>query len=148
MATEQTINGNRYSFASIEAAINGRRFKAFTEINYSDSLEVGDARGTSSIALGETDGDYSTEGSFTMLRREFDQMVAELGDGYGMTRFPMTVVYANRGEPTVTDRLPAVRITGVENGHSQGNEPLTVQCTIKILVPIERNGRRLVPRDA
>jgi hypothetical protein len=148
MATEQTINGNRYSFASIEATINSRRYKGFTEINYSDSLEVGDVRGASPIALGETDGDYQTEGSLTMLRREYDQLVADLGDGYGMARFPITCVYANRGEATVTDRLPAVRITGVENGHSQGNEALTVQLTLKILAPIERNGRRLVPRDA
>lgn len=148
MATEQTINGNRYQFSSIEFNANGRRYKGLTEINYQDAIEVNDVIGTSVIALAETDGAYTAEASATMLRREFDQLTTDLGDGYGMVRFPVTATYANRGEPTVTDRLPAVRITGVENGHSAGNEALTVQLTLKVLVPIERNGKRLVPRDA
>jgi hypothetical protein len=146
--TQQLINGNRFQFSNIELDAQGFRFKGFTEINYQDSLEIGDVRGASQIALGETEGEYSAEGSATVFRREFDQLTARLGDGYGMIRFPITITYANPGEATTTDRLPAVRIAGVENGHSQGTDALTMQITLKILAPIERNGRRLVRRDA
>ena len=55
---------------------------------------------------------------------------------------------ASRGEPTVTDRLPAVRIKKPSASNSQGNDPSAIKLDLAILTPIEWNGRRLVSRDA
>ena len=105
MATQPKVNGNRYSFASIEIDIRGRKFRGISEINYSDGLDPGMARGTSPIPLAHTQGDYEAEGDLTMFRKEFDELTQLLGDGFGEVEFPITITYASRGEPTVTDRL-------------------------------------------
>lgn len=148
MATQPKVNGNRYSFASIEIDIRGRKFRGISEINYSDGLDPGMARGTSPIPLAHTQGDYEAEGDLTMFRKEFDELTQLLGDGFGEVEFPITITYASRGEPTVTDRLPAVRIKKPSASNSQGNDPSAIKLDLAILTPIEWNGRRLVSRDA
>jgi hypothetical protein len=148
MATQPLVNGNRKSFASVEIDIKGRKFRGITEINYSDTLEPGMARGASPIPLGHTQGDYEAEASLSMFREEFEEMMALLGDGYGEVEFPITVTHSTRAGRTTTDRLPAVRIKGVDTSHSQGTDPTTVKIDLTVLTPIERDGKRLVSRDA
>lgn len=148
MATQPLINGNLYSFASIEIDVRGRKIKGIKDLSYDDGLDPGMARGTSPIPLGHTQGDYEANASMEMFRKDFDELATLLGDGFGETEFPITVTYASRGMPTVTDRLPAVRIKKVDNSNSQGNDPTAVKIELAILTPIERNGKRLVSRDA
>lgn len=148
MATRPLINGNYYSYSSIEIDINGRKIKGFKEISYDDGLDPGVARGTSPIALGHSQGDYEANASGEMFRKDFDELTTALGDGFGEVEFPITVTYASRGLPTVTDRLPAVRIKKADNSNSQGNDPTSVKLEFAVLAPIERNGKRLVSRDA
>jgi len=148
MATQPLVNGNRKSFASVEIDIKGRKYRGVTEINYSDTLEPGVARGTSPIALGHTQGDYEAEASVSVLREEFEEIMTQLGDGYGEVEFPITVTHAARGQRTTTDRLPAVRIKNVDTSHSQGTDPTAVKMDLAVLAPIERDGKRLVSRDA
>jgi hypothetical protein len=148
MATQPVVNGNYYSFASIEIDVRGRKIKGFKELSYDDGLDPGMARGTSPIALAHTQGDYEANASGEMYRKDFDELVTLLGDGFGEVEFPITVTYASRGMPTVTDRLPAVRIKKADNSNSQGNDPTSVKLEFAVLSPIERNGKRLVSRDA
>lgn len=148
MAVQPLINGRRYSFSSIEVDVNGRKYTGVKSISYNDGLDPGMARGTSPIPLGHTEGDYEAEASMTMFRAEFDTMLSQLGDGYGEVSFPITATYAAQGQPTVTDRLPAVRIKKVTNSNEQGNDPTEVELELVVMTPIERNGRRIVRRDA
>lgn len=148
MATQPLINGNLYSFASIEIDVRGRKIKGIKDLSYDDGLDPGMARGTSPIPLGHTQGDYEANASLEMFRKDFDELAALLGDGFGEVEFPITVTYASRGMPTVTDRLPAVRIKKVDNSNSQGNDPTAVKIELAVLAPIVRNGKMLVSRDA
>jgi hypothetical protein len=145
--TQPRINGNRYAFSSVELVANGRRYKGVKEIKYDDSLEPERVRGTSPNNLGVTQGDYDANASITLYREEFDQLTNDLGDGYGEIEFEVTVTYANRGAPTVVDRLPAVRIKKVDNSNAQGPEALEVPLELCVIDVIERNGKRLVRRD-
>lgn len=145
--TNPRINGNRHAFSSVELSINGRRYKGVKEISYDDSLEGERVRGSSPVGLGVTQGDYDANGSITLYREEFDQLTQDIGDGYGEVEFEITVTYAARGAPTITDRLPANRLKKVENSHSQGAEALEIKLEIMVIGVIERNGRRLVRRD-
>lgn len=148
MATRPVVNGNYHSFASIELDVRGRKIRGVTDISYDDGLDPGMARGTSPIPLAHTQGDYEANASMEMFRKDFDELVSLLGDGFGEVEFPITVTYASRGMPTVTDRLPAVRIKKVDNSNSQGNDPTKVKLELAVLAPIVRNGRTLVSRDA
>ncbi len=144
MATRPLINGNAYSFASIEIDVGGRKIKGIKDLSYDDGLDPGMARGTSPIPLAHTQGDYEANASMEMFRKDFDELCALLGDGYCEVEFPITVTYASRGMPTVTDRLPAVRIKKVDNSNSQGNDPTAVKLELAVLSPIVRNGRTIV----
>ncbi len=136
MATQPKVNGNYYSFASIEIDVKGRKIKGITDISYDDGLDPGMARGTSPIPLAHTQGDYEANASMEMFRKDFDELVTLLGDGYGEVEFPITATYASRGMPTVTDRLPAVRIKKVDNSNSQGNDPTKIKLELAVLTPI------------
>jgi hypothetical protein len=148
MATQPKVNGNYYSFATIEIDVKGRKIKGITDLSYDDGLDPGMARGTSAIPLAHTQGDYEANASLEMFRKDFDELVTLLGDGFGEVEFPITATYASRGMPTVTDRLPAVRIKKVDNSNSQGNDPTKVKLELAVLTPIVRNGKTLVSRDA
>lgn len=126
------VNGHRYSFASIEATINGKVYVGFKAISYDAANEPGVFRGTASQDLGTTRGKFNVKGSITMGREEFDNLIAGLGDGFMQKRFPITVGYADEGSPVKTDSLSSVRITNVGNDHSEGNEALMVKLDLYI----------------
>lgn len=143
MATYPQVNGNRYDFSSVEFNLRGRTYVGIKEIQYSDELEPGDVRGTLPQRVGRTRGEYKTEGSCTMYRQEFDELVADLGDGFGEVPFDAVVTYANDGQPTITDKLVGCRIKKAENSHSQGTDPLEVKLDLDFMYLL-RNGKALV----
>lgn len=136
------VNGVRYSFASIELSVAGKVILGAKEIAYTETLEPGELRGTSSQLLGRTAGDYSVEGSMTLYREEFDDLLGTLGEGYLRKVFDVTITYADEGAPTKTDKLVGCRIKSVEQSNSQGTDGLEVQLQLHVmyLVRDERAG--------
>lgn len=135
------INGHRYSYASIEADVNGKKFYGHKEISYSQDLEPGEVRGAHSQVLGRTKGDLKAEGSLTTYLEEWKELLDALGDGYMEKSFDITVSYAEDGRPTVTDKLRGCRIKKVEESHSQGTDGLTMKIDLHILW-IEFGGKK------
>jgi hypothetical protein len=139
------INGNRYSFASIELNVAGRRFIGFSEINYSDNLEPGEVRGAHAQPLGHTQGDYSSEASITMYEEEFNELLDVLGDNFRSARFSVVVSYADEGQKVVTDEIVGCHIGQIEKSRSQGTDGLGVPVTLHPHF-IKWNGRNPLPR--
>lgn len=128
------INGVYPQFADIEMDIEGLDPMAgFTELNYSGKLEPGAVRGNHPQKLGTTRGEYDADGSVTMLRPWFDQMVTTLGDGWMERRFNMNVtIRVDDSTPIVTDNLLRVRFKGHSNDGSKGSDPLMVKLDLDI----------------
>lgn len=127
------INGHRYSYASIEADVNGKKFYGHREISYSQDLEPGEVRGAHSQLLGRTKGELKAEASLTTYMEEWKELLDALGDGYMEKSFDITVSYAEDGRPTVTDKLRGCRIKRVEESHSQGTDALAVKIDLHVL---------------
>ena len=139
MADYPKINGQIYSFASTEVKVGTRIFTGFTDISYTQTLEPGVFRGTRPEKLARTIGEHNVEGSFTLVKVEYQELIAALGDGYMQTPFDITVTYAETNSPIVTDVLTACRITSEEDSHSQGTDALVVACDLDI-IKMTRNG--------
>jgi hypothetical protein len=135
------INAHRYSWASVAADVNGAELVQFKEINYSHKLEPGKVRGIGPQIAGATRGEYEAEGSMVLYQEEWDVLRDRLGDGYMEVYFPISVSYAEDGQPTTTDELVGCRITSVEKKPSQGTDGLEVSCNLHITYLLE-NGKK------
>lgn len=136
------INGNRFDFSSVEVVIDSVLFGGVKEVTYSDSLEPGELRGNRAQLIGRTRGKYGAEGSLTLFKSEFQQMIALLGGqgiGYMEASFTVVVAHSEPGSDVVTDTLIGCRIKKAEDQKQEGGEPLTVKCDLHIM-RIDRNG--------
>lgn len=138
------INGRRLSFTSIDLRVRGIAVTGVKEINYSDKLEPAKVMGTKAQALGRTLGPYECEGSLTLYKEDFNELIAQLGDGYGAVAFDVVVHYAEEGLQTSTDEVCGCRIKNVEDSPSQGGDPLEVKIDLDPMY-ILRNGKCLLP---
>ena len=138
------VNGNRYSFASIDFQLLGKRYFGVKSINYSDGLDPGEVRGTAPQLLGRTKGKYSAEGSMELYEAEFSDFVAALlsagpslgfidSVGFMEIPFEVSVSYAEENSPTITDTLVACRIKKVDKSRAEGTDPLTVKLDLHIM---------------
>ncbi|MBI2388638.1 MAG: hypothetical protein HYV09_03390 [Deltaproteobacteria bacterium] len=124
------INGFRYDFSSIVFHINGDLVLGVKEIAYKNSRERGEVRGTALQRLAKTRGQYKCEASCTLFRREFDELIVTLGDGYQDIVFPITVSYANDGQPLVTDTVVGCTLDEDDHSNSAGTDPTEVKVTL------------------
>ncbi len=139
MADYPKINGQIYSFASIEVKVGVQVFTGFTDLSYTQTLEPGIFRGTRPEKLARTIGEHNVEGSFTLVKEEYQELIAALGDGYMETEFDITATYSETNAPITTDVLVACRITSEEDSHSQGTDALVIACDLDI-IKMTRNG--------
>jgi len=142
----QLINGNRFDFSSIEIVINGITYAAVQEITYSHSLEPGQLRGTRADKLGRTRGQYDSEGSITMYKGDYQQMISALAlvppllGGYMEKSFLVNVTYSEiQSGELVVDVLQGCRIVSDEDSHTQGSDALQVTANLDIM-KLLRNG--------
>lgn len=136
------IDGHRYSFSSVELRVAGRIYTGVTEISYSVSQEPGIVRGTGARPIGRTRGEYTAEGSLTMLKSDYYDLIQALSlraEGYLEASFDVVVTFSELFEPPICDVLRGCRITREEDSHSTGGEALTVSLTLSVM-EIIRNG--------
>lgn len=139
MAQYPLINGLRFDYSSVEIAVGSATIVGVSELSYSSKLEPGKVRGTSAQVNGRTRGQYEAEGSMTLFKQEADELLALLGPGFMEVAFPVTVHYAESGQPLITDRLIGARIKSMENSHKEGSDALTVKFDLD-LIAIVHNG--------
>lgn len=135
------VNGVRYDWSAATFKLDGANEAGLREISYTDTIERGEVRGVGPQVIGHTRGEYKAEGSFVMLKEEFDAMVLKWGDGWMERRFDISVSYAATGAPTVTDQLTGCAISKVETNPSQGTDALEVSCDLTVMYII-RNGKK------
>ena len=138
------IQGNFYSFASIEAGLPGIKIVDFTAINYSTGLDVADVYGTRSQKLGTTRGKQTADGTLEMYLRAWELFRASLnavgflaGQGYGEVRFPVVVQFAEAQMPVVTHTLLGCRIVKADYNNADGTDPTKVSLTLNVMRVIE-----------
>lgn len=142
----QVINGNRYDFTSIEitfSVLGVPKVVGIKEINYKETLEPGMVYGTSADPIGRTRGQYAAEGSFTIFRAEWSDLLEALGtqppplgaplSGYLEAGFDMTVSYAEDGQPTIVDRLIGCRVKSVASSNTQSKDGLVLQVDLSVM---------------
>lgn len=130
------ILGHYYSFASIEAVVNGQKIVGFTALDYSSMLEVGDVYGTRPQKLGTTRGKQNAEASCEMFLQDWENLRVTLGAagiGYGETRFAIVVQYAEVNTPVKTDILEGCRVTQVEYTNADGTDAAKVKLTLNVM---------------
>ena len=137
MSSYPQVNGNRYSWASAEVTINGKRIRGIKEISYSNGLEPGEVRGTGPQKLGRTRGDLKPEASFTILKQEYYELIAALGEGYLEVEFDIVVQYSERNAPIITDEIKACRLKKPDHSYSQSTEAMVVKCDLDCMYVIE-----------
>jgi hypothetical protein len=140
-----TVGGLRVSYSSITADFGGLFQLGIVDISYQDSLEPGEAKGTSPQVLATTLGDYKASGSVTFLRAEFDAYIAAVAkrsrtNSYMDVTEDVTVSYQVReSDPVSTDELIGVRVKLADHTNSQGADPTKVKCDLHI-IGIIKNG--------
>lgn len=138
------INGQVFDWESITVSLPHGVLIGVKDISYDDERPVEPIYGKGSKPIGRGRGNYKAEGKLTVLREEFDKILDYArGKGvafYQLPPFPITVSYANDGEPVRTDVLPECVFTKRSRKASQGNTELTVDLDFVILKPIRDNG--------
>lgn len=139
------INGRLYDWEDVSIRLPSGETVGVTEIGYKDGQDVDPRYGRGSTPRGYGRKNYEASGSMTLDRDEFDRLARELtatgGGIYDHLPFPIVVNYANEDQGTITDTLPACRITSFDTSGSQGEANVgAVKCEFKILEPILWNG--------
>ena len=135
------INGFFYDFGSLELNFSGTVLTALESVDYGESMEEGERRGTAAEVLGRTRGQLQKgEGTVVGDKEEIQAFLDKLGDGRLERTGTATYVYGNNGAKTTTDVLQSVRILGVSDSHSQGTDALNMELTISYLY-MTRNGK-------
>lgn len=137
-----TVNGNRFGWASTAISILGDDTPDMQDISYKPKVDIGKARGKGSRTHGRTRGESDADGSFTLLKSTASKLIKKLGPGFmsGKKDFAISVSYSEIGEDEIiTDELFGVRIVGCEDNPKQGTEPLTTKFDFHIM-RIKLNG--------
>ena len=133
------INGKRFAYSSIKIKYNGKDRIGVKSIDYDDELDRGEMRGTGSELYGTCEGDYKASGSITFYKKEFDLMLADLGNGFYQIAFNIVVVrQAEPGDGFSKDELIGCWLKKSSSNNQSGSDPSEVKCDILITV-IKRN---------
>ena len=142
------INGKRYSWEDISIRLPHGLAVDITKVEYSDEKDLRAVYGKGSMPRGRGAGNYKAEGKVTLLREEFQRLLAYArghgGSFYKMPPFEITVSYANEDEPMVTDVLHQCAFTKRSTSADQGAEKVEVELDIAVFGGITMAG---VPAD-
>ncbi len=124
------INGHEYSFSDIELRWNDIRYTGFKAVKYKHSREVGKAEGSRAELYGLTRGTYEgVEGSIIVLRKTYNQLQADMGDGYMEEMFDIDVSYGAKYQDAVTDELRGCTITDEDFDNERGSDASYVELS-------------------
>jgi hypothetical protein len=135
------IRGHRYGWSSVQIVLDKLKMTGFQSIDYSDSLDPGEVRGTRAALIGRTRGEYSAEGSLVFYREEFEEFGAMVAAGaslYGTTglmevSFPIIVQYSEVSNIVIQDLLEGVRLKKIGGGGSEGPDASVIECDLSIM---------------
>jgi hypothetical protein len=138
------INGNEFSWASVEGRFNGSLLTAIKAIKYSDEIDGAEqVYGAGRLPRGRTAGRYKVgDCSVTFYLSGWSQFLAEQPNGYTDVRGTFTVSY-REGDDIHTDVLEDVRLLGADQSTEEGSDPSEVEVKLSVM-RIAHNGVYLV----
>ena len=121
-------------YSSIEFTVAGRKAQGgITEINYSDSNDMGEAEGNQRQILGTTPGKYKAEGSFSIHLKDGQDIITALSPGFYDKIFDIVVVYQIPQSSTfIRDTLGQCRLKKQDHAHKSGNDPLVKKFDLHV----------------
>lgn len=142
------INGKAYDWSDVTITLPYGTAIDIRDISYDDELDVGVLYGKGAKATRYGTGNYKAEGKMTVTKEEFEKMLAyakKQGKAlYGLDPFPITVGFANDGEPVTTDELKQCKLNKTGNKSSQGSKEHTVDLSFIIIGGIVRSGVKAI----
>jgi hypothetical protein len=132
-----TVNGYRYSWASIVATIASgtvtQQLVGLKAISYSNSVARSEVRGEGRQRLGFTAGNVGSDCSFTILKEEWFNFIFALDQlgPYLDQPFDLAVSYSE-GAIVKTDTIVGCKIKKDAHDHSQGTDGLEVKVDLDI----------------
>jgi hypothetical protein len=145
------VNGNLYSWASIEAKINGETVHGFTSINYADkrTRTKGYGQGRHHAPRGRSAGKYEVDPVKVKAPKDTMQalrasLAAQAGDSrsYGNVEFELVVQYVEEGNTPITVELSRCVWSGESATDDEGPDPLMEEAEFDCM-QIRRNGLTL-----
>lgn len=133
MSTYPDVNGISYDWSSIRISLFGVVTPALKGIDYSQSLEPGEARGNGSHWLRRTRGQLKADASFEVYKAEFQDFIDRFGDGYMEKSFDITVAYEDYSQRTIVDTIVGCRIKKVADSPKDGSDSPTVKVDLHIM---------------
>lgn len=139
MPAIELIPGQTFSFVSIETYLP-LPVAGIKSINYKDNLTRKAVRGTSSVQIGLTQGQYEASGEIEVYLR-----AAVLAGLFvpGVRQVPRDIVvtYGPNGDGLMcVDTLPSVFFGDIDASQSEGDDPLTRKFSLIIPQQILWNG--------
>jgi len=121
-------------YSSIEFNVAGRKAQGgITEINYSDSNDMGEATANQRQILATTPGMYKAEGSLSIHLSQGQDVIDALSPGFYDKIFSIVVAYqlpqTNR---IITDTLANCRMKKQDHAHKSGNDPLVKKFDLHV----------------
>ena len=148
------VNGAIYSWASIEAKVDGEVVRGITAVNFSETVERTKAYGSGSSRgpRGRTRGKYDCEGSLTMHVDSLHELIQRLaqqapdGRSYGRVPFTVVIYYDEEGLGGVTIELEECLIAGATSAESEGTDASVVEVPLSVMRFL-RNGLSLAEEE-
>lgn len=143
------INGKMYDFSSVQIVTDAVGVICnITDINYSHGLDPGVLRGTGANWRGRSRGTYDAQGSFTIYKEDYVNLIKILAGkgmgGYMTATFQIMVFYREAGlNIPAMDQLLGCRIKNDDDSHSSGNDVIVTKVDLSVF-KIVRNGVQAV----
>lgn len=128
--TYPLINGHTYSFASITLKVDDVPYLGISRVDYNESVESVAIYGSNPARLGRTVGKRKMTAEVEIQRREWNQLLPQLGVNFSRQAVQITVQYAEgETQPVITDSIEGY-VVGVDASNSEGTDASTVKLTL------------------
>ena len=136
MAFPTVVNslGTLTGWSKVVTRILGRNLVGIRAVSYMDSMEIENEMGTGHMPIGESEGNYSAEGSVELLIEEDMLLQQALRPGarfQDIAPFDIEVSYMVNGVIT-TDRLRNCRFMDRGREISQGDKTISKSYKLKV----------------
>lgn len=138
------INGKNYDWNDVTINMPYGTAIQIEDISYDDELEKSMTHGKGPVGQSFGTGNYKASAKITILREEYEKLMdyakSQKKGLYTIAPFPITVSYANDGQPITTDTLEGCTFTKRSHKAAQGNQNMKVDLDILITGQIKYNG--------
>jgi hypothetical protein len=127
-----TVNGRAYSHVSVRLQADGLDIEDLDAIEYANSVDRGEQRGTAPGVKRRTRGQGKAEAKLTFSElRAYYAFIARFGAGYLEKMFTIVVSYAEGPlDPVFTDTIVDAQLKKPARKSSQGTDAQKVECDL------------------